>query len=306
MCACCVRTQEELAAVREQLSVLLAMVSRLEAAASGCSGGGESGASSGTPQVSHASPSVPAVEAPSGVPDVVEPPSPQGEWRVVRRSRRSRRKANGEAGRLSAPVHPVSGHGTTPSAGSGQVHGGRGLLVIGSSNVRRVMEPLRQIASRSGKESNVHSVCLPGGLIRDVEAALPAAIERTGCGRLQVVAHVGTNDACRLGSEDILSSYGRLAELVKTAGLARGVQAELSICSIVPRVDRGPLVWSRVEGLNQRLRRLCDNHGCRFLDLRYRVGNCRTPLDRSGVHYTKESATRVAEYLWSAHGGFLG
>ena len=306
MCTCCVRTQEELAAVREQLNVLLAAVSRLQAAASGCGGGGDSGASHGTPQVSHASPAVTTVDAPSRGPAAVEPPSPQGVWRVQRGSRRSRRRASVVAGRPASPVHPVSGQVATPSAGSEQVHGGRGLLVIGSSNVRRVMEPLRQIASRSGKKSNVHSVCLPGGLIRDVEAALPAAIERTGCSRLQVVAHVGTNDACCLGSEGILSSYGQLAELVKTAGLARGVQAELSICSIVPRVDRGPLVWSRVEGLNQRLRRLCDSHGCRFLDLRYRLGTCRTPLDRSGVHYTKDAATRVAEYLWSVHGGFLG
>lgn len=296
--------QEELAAVREQLSGLLAVVSRLQAAASGCGGGGESVVSHGASQVSRGAPTVSASAAPSCVPGAVDPPSPQVEGRVAR-SRRSRRRANVDAGRVASPVHPVSESVAGPSAGSEQAHGGRGLLVIGSSNVRRVMEPLRQIASRAGKKSNVHSVCLPGGLIRDVEEALPAAIERAGCSRLQVVAHVGTNDSCRLGSEDILRSYERLAELVKTAGLARGVQAELSICSIVPRVDRGPLVWSRVEGLNQRLRRLCDGHGCRFLDLRYLVGSCRDPLDRSGVHYTKEAATRVAEYLWNAHGGFL-
>ena len=168
------------------------------------------------------------------------------------------------------------------------------------------MEPLREIAERSGKKASVHSVCLPGGLIRDVEEALPAAIESTGCTRLQIVAHVGTNDSCRLGSEVILSSYRRLAELVKAESLARGVESELTICSVVPRTDRGPLVWSRVEGLNQRLRRFCGDLGCKFLDLRYRVEKCRVPLNRSGVHYTQEAATRVAEYVWSAHVGFLG
>lgn len=62
---------------------------------------------------------------------------------------------------------------------------------------------------------------------------------------------------------------------METAGLARRVQAESSVCNIV--------VWSRVEGLNERLRRLCDSHGFIFLDLRYQVGNCKDPLDRFGV-----------------------
>ncbi len=137
-----------------------------------------------------------------------------------------------------------------------------------------------------------------------MEKALPAAIERAGCSQLQIVVHVGTNDASRLGSEEILGSFRRLTKLAKAASLSRGVEAKLTICSIVPRVDRGPLVWSRVENLNQRLRRLCDENGCKFLDLRYGVEGCRTPLDRSGVHYTQEAATWVAQYLWRAHGFF--
>nr|ALA15331.1 ionotropic receptor 13 [Locusta migratoria] len=99
MCDCCVRAQEELAAVREQLSVLLAAVSRLKAL-------GGSGASHGTPQVVLASPTIPAVGTSSRVPDAVESPSPQGVWRVQRRSRRTGRKVNVEAGRAATPALP--------------------------------------------------------------------------------------------------------------------------------------------------------------------------------------------------------
>lgn len=94
--------------------------------------------------------------------------------------------------------------------------------------------------------------------------------------------------------------------MVKTASLACEMKAELTICSIVDRTDCGPLVQSRVEGLNQRLRRFCDRVGCRFLDLRERVVGFRVPLNRSGVHYTQEAATRVAGAVWRGLGVFLG
>ncbi|XP_049943900.1 uncharacterized protein LOC126425038 [Schistocerca serialis cubense] len=156
------------------------------------------------------------------------------------------------------------------------------------------MGPLREMAAREGKKTNVYSVCIPGGVIPDVERVLPDAMKGTWCTHLQVVAHVGTNDVCRYGSEEILSGVRRLSDLVKTASLASGMKAELTICSIVDRTDCGPLVQSRVEGLNQRLRPFCDRVGCRFLDLRHRVVGFRVPLDRSGVHYTQQAATRVA------------
>ena len=109
------------------------------------------------------------------------------------------------------------------------------------------MGPLRKMAAKEGKEASVHSVCIPGGVIPDVERVLPDAMKSTGCSQLQVVAHVGTNDGCRFGSEQILSGFGRLAEMVKTAGLASEIKAELTICSIVDRTDCGPLVQGRVE-----------------------------------------------------------
>ena len=96
-----------------------------------------------------------------------------------------------------------------------------------------------------------------------------------------------------------------VTEMVKAAGLACKMKAELTICSIVDRTDCGPLVQSRVEGLNQRLRRFCNRIGCRFLDLRHRVVGFRAPLNRSGVHYTQEAATRAAGAVWRGLGGFF-
>ena len=115
------------------------------------------------------------------------------------------------------------------------------------------MGPLRSMAAKEGKEASVHSVCVPGDLIPDVERVLPDAMKSTRGSQLQVVAHVSTNDVCRFGSEHILSGFGRLAEMVKTASLSSEIRAELTICSSVDRTDRGSLVQSRVEGLNQRI-----------------------------------------------------
>lgn len=184
----------------------------------------------------------------------------------------------------------------------------RGVLIIGSSNVRRVMKPLENIARREGVLSAVHSLCISGGTVPDVIRAVPEAIRKAKCDQLHVLAHVGTNDACRMGSEEIINSFQRLSECVTKSGSHDSVRVTLSICSLVPRTDRGPLVWSRIEGINQRLRRFCQDNGLGFVDLRPGLEVDRAPLDSSGVHYRREAASLVADTLWRRLelGDFLG
>ena len=180
-----------------------------------------------------------------------------------------------------------------------------GIVVIGSSNVRRVMVPLRERARNEGVSQRVTSWCIPGGGVPQVTKAVGAAVVGTKCSRLRVVAHVGVNDATFRGSEDILDSLRDLNAEVKRLGGTIGVGMELSICSLVPRIDRGPLIWSRVEGINQRLRQFCKDIGASFVDLRPAIRSCRNTLDRSGVHYTAESASCVASSIFEHCRSFL-
>ena len=56
-------------------------------------------------------------------------------------------------------------------------------------------------------------------------------------------------------------------------------------------------MWSRIDGLNGRLHGICEELGCDFVDLRGVLDECKRPLDASGVHYTREAASRVAYRL---------
>ena len=150
------------------------------------------------------------------------------------------------------------------------------------------------------------SRCIPGGTVPQVTEAFGETVADTKCSRLRVVAHVGVNDATFRGSEVILGSLRDLDAEVKRVGRVMGVGMELSICSLVPRIDRGSLIWSRVEGINQRLRQFCTDIGASFVDLRPAIQSCRNALNRSGVHYTAESAECVAGRIFEHCRPFLG
>lgn len=194
----------------------------------------------------------------------------------------------------------------TEEAGPKGSRGGKGVLVIGSSNVRRIMPPMLQRARREGVCERVFSRCIPGGTVPQVTMELKTAVRETGCSSLRVVAHVGTNDASRRGSEEILDSFEDLVSEVARVRESSGVSIGLSICSIVPRIDRGRTVWSRVVGLNRRLRDFCRGKGVDFVELGNVLDSCRAPLNGSGVHYTTEAAGKVARRVFRDVGVFLG
>jgi hypothetical protein len=205
------------------------------------------------------------------------------------------------------PVSSVEAESKESSGGKARrgKAGKGGILVIGSSNVRRIMAPLMSGARREGVSERVFSRCISGGTVPQVTDALKDEVTSTGCSRLRVVAHVGTNDASRRGSEEILRSFKGLYSEVCRVREVSGVDVGLTICSIVPRIDCGRLVWSRVEGLNQRLWAFCRDLGIDFVDLRPNLDSCWVPLDRSGVHYTTEAAQCVARRLLDHSKAFL-
>jgi hypothetical protein len=79
-----------------------------------------------------------------------------------------------------------------------------------------------------------------------------------------VVAHVGSNDASGRGVEEILGSFGNLNSGMERVRKASGADLRLSICSVVPRTDRGHRIWSRIDCLNRRLWRFCVSIGAEF------------------------------------------
>ena len=103
------------------------------------------------------------------------------------------------------------------------------VLVLGSSNVRRVEGNLRRYI---GKKDIVRCHTLPGGSVDDVIHDLPEALESLGNGDVRVLAHVGTNDACRRGSEEIVNSLRKLTSVVHTLQQEKGVELRL-FCSII-------------------------------------------------------------------------
>jgi hypothetical protein len=123
------------------------------------------------------------------------------------------------------------------------------------------------------------------------------AVKGMNCSKVDVVAHVGTNDVVSRGSEEILSSVRDLCSEFHRIRSDCGADMRLTICTLVPRVDRGSMVWSRVDGINRRLRETCGSMGARFLDLRPVLDSCRVPLNLSGVHYTDEASQKVARRI---------
>lgn len=307
-CSECDRLQEELLGVLTLLTSLGTKVCSLvggSVCAEECSEGSTSG---GKGEVVDATKVVPIPDAPQLWTERVD------EWVLAGGPRRSDRLRNRETlPQVRDPVLPTSNafdvlsdfvdvpepqHVKVPPVVRRTKAVKRGVLVIGSSNVRRVMEPFRKLARNGGVSSAVHSKCIPGGTVADVIGAIPGAIRDTGCDQLRLVCHIGTNDVCQRGSEEILKSFRQLAECVADTGKAESVRLDVSVCSLVPRTDRGPLVWSRVEGINQRLRQLCKDEGLRFVDLRSGLDADWAPLDSSGVHYRSQAAYRVAKTLW--------
>jgi hypothetical protein len=261
------------------------------------------------------------------LPGLLATPSLKPGWTVVPHGRGAAVRTNRGEGRAKAVPIPVRNSFAVLSEDCPETHvskdvcappvprdaasvasrGGRaGILLIGSSNVRRIAPSLRKRARSDGADQRVTSWCIPGGLVPNTTAAIRAATGNSGCSSLRVVAHVGTNDASQRGTDEILNSFRDLNSEVERARKASGVDMRLSICSIVPRMDCGLPVWNRIDCLNRRLWKFCVSIGAEFVDLRPVLGSCRAPLNRSGVHYTAQASERVAHRIFEHCRYFLG
>lgn len=321
--ACLASLRAEIVELRKMVADLSSKVERLEASSSRVESKGSIPKARCAKLAARGSPSAEAGRAIEGAPKVssragMSTAKKSDEWKVVSiRGDRGvvlRRQGVAEASADALPVSnrfSVLSEDIAPAAipvtpEVAEPEGGRGVLVIGSSNVRRIMDPLRARARREGVCERVFSRCLPGGTVPKVTEELRTSVSSSDCSVLRVVVHAGTNDASRFGSEEILGSFKDLIAEASRVESESGVRVSLSFCSIVPRSDRGSEVWSRVVGLNQRLRDFCRSNGVEFVDLRPVLDSCRLPLNRSGVHYTARAAELVARRIFEVNRVFLG
>ena len=336
--AVCIKSKAKSDLLEARVSELEKLVAEIHSRLTGCadvSGSGESSVSSkalhNTKVVSRASPGAEAgavaeeKSVPSSSLEMTHSLKP--EWLVVPKRRGAVARPNrGEGGAEANPIpvrnsfgvlseddstSPVCDDVNEPSVvrdtACDASHTGRGgIVVVGSSNVRRILPSLRKRARCDGADLRVTSWFKPGGLVPNITASIHAAVAGTDCSRLRVVAHVGTNDASKREPEAILDSFRDLKSEVDRVRRCVGVDVRLSICSIVPRTDCGSYVWDRIDWLNRRLWNFCESIGAEFVDLRPVLGSCRAPLNRSGVHYTNEASERVARRIFEHCRYFLG
>jgi hypothetical protein len=173
----------------------------------------------------------------------------------------------------------------------------REAVVIGASNVNRIN---KYIYRDDRRRKCTSFAAFPGASIDGVTEKVNRIVSKKKLTKIFV--HVGTNDVARKGSEEIIKDFQLLIREVKSVN----PEAEVAVCSMPSRTDRGDVVFSRSEGVNNRLFTVCRNEGAEFIDFRGCLSRCRYPLSRDGVHYSKEGAKSVGEKLGELISSFLG
>ncbi len=174
----------------------------------------------------------------------------------------------------------------------------RKVVIVGASNVNRFNSVICRNEKRRRKTA---FAAFPGGKIKDVDERV-RKIVGTAKNKTKVIFHVGTNDMAKRGSEEVLKDFRCLIRKVKTCNSL----VDVAVCSVPNRTDRGGAVWSRSEGVNNRLFNVCRMEGAEFIDLRGVLAGSKTWLAKDGVHYSREGAEIVGKRLSEVINSFLG
>ncbi len=174
----------------------------------------------------------------------------------------------------------------------------RKVVILGSSNVNRFNSV---ICRNEVRRSKTAFAAFPGGKIDDVVQRVRKVVG-TVKKKTKVIFHVGTNDMAKRGSEEVLNDFQTMIKKVKTDNPL----VDVAICSVPNRTDRGGVVWSRSEGVNNRLFNVCRMEGAEFIDLRGVLAGSTTWLSKDGVHYSREGAEIVGKRLGEVIDSFLG
>ena len=175
-----------------------------------------------------------------------------------------------------------------------EVNRTKSVIVIGDSNVRRLDKPIKNsLKAQDRPKVRVESVSGIG--VDGLAARMATEVKREASQEVKVIAHVGTNDMTKFGSQVLLS---KISGLIKTARDARsGVSVE--VCEVPTRTDKGDFIYSCSRSVNCELAGLYREEWATCLSL----GNYR--LDVDGLHYSQHGATAASRSIAESITSFL-
>ena len=136
----------------------------------------------------------------------------------------------------------------------------------------------------------------------DLKQSLRSVTQRSKAKEIQVVIHLGAEDAMDHSPDYVLE---KLSYMVENASKEKNVQ-NVSVCSLEERRDSGSNVHENIKTVNAELAQLCLSTGSTFLDLRPRLKESRFGgINKTGILYTFEGARNVAQHILSETPGFL-
>ena len=174
------------------------------------------------------------------------------------------------------------------------------VILIGSSNVRRFDRYIFKNQS-SIKKKDVLIGCYPGARLEDVEAVIPemATTEK----KVKVYIHAGTNNLTVEGNRETLRKMKKLVNTCKR----KWSGAEVAVCSLPPRMDKGDYIWNRGQSLNAMIEETARKEDFEFIDLtiKDKYDSYGSVVGRDGVHYSQRGSLVVGQLIGQNMSSFL-
>ncbi|CAN8011006.1 unnamed protein product [Ixodes pacificus] len=225
-----------------------------------------------------------------------------GTREVPRTYSEAAQKEKETAGTVEPNLLPVvnGGSSNVVPGEKGQPSAGRRVLVVGDSNVARIVEG---VLGKVKEDKRVRVEAQPGKYMVDAIAKAEELLWDNMEGENLVLIHAGLNDVLNGRSKNLGKQIE--AGLGKLRAVSERVHVE--ICTI-PRVrgqsldiERRVIEANRViKGLSRRL-----EYGIKEINWEvYADGSC--PFTRGGIHYSPDTGRRVGERLGRHVAAFLG
>ena len=175
-----------------------------------------------------------------------------------------------------------------------------GAVMLGCQNVRRIAMAARDEFVLGG-QAVFHGI--RGGTARCALGALHGAVASCRAIKADLVLHIGGNDLARHSVEYTLDC---VAEVISAAKQINKVR-DIIICSVPQDTTTSASYLSmKRNDLNDQIKRLCEDEGIRFLDLRSRLNECAfCGLDRSRLNMNRAGSRNAWQMLASEVDGFL-
>ena len=165
-----------------------------------------------------------------------------------------------------------------------QVQDDPSIILLGDSLIRHQEEEFCTKGPRRKR------FCFPGCKIQDVTEKVDDLVINTSEDSVYVTV-VGTNNIASGRSEEILRKYRDLIRKFKDS------RRKLVICGLLPRFDVGPVILSRMIGVNVRLEGLCRKEGVMFVDVWDHFSQDRSLYGRGGLHLNRVGKARLGRVL---------